>query len=33
LWRKYTGWLRKNEQEYPELVSLITTTREETEEN
>lgn len=25
LWRKYTGWLRKNEQTYPELVSLITT--------
>jgi hypothetical protein len=25
MWRKYTGWLRKNEQTYPELVSLITT--------
>jgi hypothetical protein len=25
MWRKYTGWLRKNEQAYPELVSLITT--------
>lgn len=24
MWRKYTGWLRKNEQTYPELVSLIT---------
>lgn len=25
MWRKYTGWLRKNEQTYPELVSLIST--------
>ncbi len=24
MWRKYTGWLHKNEQTYPELVSLIT---------
>ena len=25
MWRKYTGWLRKNEKTYPELVSLIAT--------
>lgn len=28
MWRRYTGWLRKNEQTYPELVSLITTRQE-----
>jgi hypothetical protein len=24
MWRKYSGWLHKNEKAYPELVSLIT---------
>jgi hypothetical protein len=23
MWRRYTGWLHKNEQQYPELVSLL----------